>query len=111
MTQNAESDVAYCPHCANTAPQSLIAGANRGSGEFYCVTQCQTCRKPLLYLHQPLPKTDLSKSFAPQGFSLTQFSLVWPSPGTLHSSVPASVAKIYAEAAAIKERSPNGFAN
>ena len=44
-------------------------------------------------------------------FKLADYELMWPEPGKMHSSVPASVQKCYAEAAAIKSRAPNAFAN
>jgi hypothetical protein len=42
---------------------------------------------------------------------LWTYELLWPQNGRLHPSVPARVQRCYEEAAAIKRRAPNAFAN
>ena len=108
-----EQDIGYCPHCGNTAPQSLkgysVSLHNEDGAHNYFLTQCLTCAEALIYRH--IDSRNSGPEISHGRFKLNQYELMWPHPGGLHHSVPVSVRKIYAEAAAIKERAPNAFAN
>lgn len=108
--------VAFCPHCGNRAPQKLVyshrcsdiahCDGEDGEEEFalpvaYYVAICETCDQLLLYYEAGDTPTD--NKFYTAGLS-------WPLHGGLHSSVPPSVAEIYAEASRIKQLAPNAFA-
>lgn len=105
--------VAYCPHCGNYAPQKLVHtqpysekawSAADGSEEnfpaIYFVVACETCHQLLLYCHTGIGS---------EADSFYKADLVWPQ-WNLHSAVPRTVAKIYAEAVRIKSLAPNAFA-
>jgi len=109
-------NVAFCPHCSNTAPQRLIHvqpyrsyGYNLDGSKTdddilacaYFVAECLTCREILLYL---------AEGDIPPDGSFVDAGLHWPAPGLLDESVPDSVRRCYAEAALIKNLAPNGFA-
>ena len=108
-----KQDVAFCPHCGNTAPQELqgysVSLHHHDGAHNYFLTRCGTCLEGLLYRH--IDPRNTGPQISHGRFALKQYELVWPSLGDLHSSVPDSVRKIYAEAAAIKGRAPNAFAN
>lgn len=106
--------VAYCSHCGNRAPQKLIHkqeysekvwSASDGSEDVApwssFVAVCETCGHLLVY-DNPGDQLEDSK------FHLGD--LVYPKSGRLHSSVPESIAKVYAEAYRIKSIAPNAFA-
>lgn len=103
---------AHCPHCANTAPQRIVAThwctESVNFPTFYVLVACATCRHATLY-------RDGSPNQPAQEFcgmwSLKGKELCWPTVGTLHPSVPSAVQSCYEEAAAIKKRAPNAFAN
>ena len=110
----APRDVAYCPHCGNDAPQRLVAVHNperddAGDFGYFALVACETCGRPLLY-RSLFEKIAITAALAVR-FSLKEYKLVWPKAGNLHNSVPQSVRTCYEEAAGIKNRSPNGFAN
>jgi hypothetical protein len=105
--------IAHCPHCGNTAPQRIVATysctENVNFPIFYVLVACATCQQATLY-------KDGSPNQPPQEFfggvwSLKGKELCWPTFGTLHPSVPSTVQSCYEEAAAIKTRAPNAFAN
>lgn len=107
-------DVAYCPHCGNHAPQRFIGTHSRLADPkeetaYYTLVACETCDRGLLYVSGYVKPTPAM--FYGGGFSLKDKQLVWPNAGTLHESVPDAVRACYEEAAGIKGRSPNGFAN
>jgi hypothetical protein len=106
--------VAYCPNCGNRSPQKLIHAQYcsdivytfHDEEEFdlptaYYVAACETCNGILLY-HTSGNILD------EQHFN--QADLVYRPSGELHESVPERVAKIYKEAARIKNLAPNAFA-
>jgi hypothetical protein len=99
------SDVGFCPHCGNNAIQTLHAPAlityDNGTGTAHYLAKCSTCNEVLFY-RQHLRRN---------GFEPVLEDLVWPSSGTLHAAVPTRVRSIYQEAARIKGRAPNAFAN
>ena len=105
--------VAYCPHCGNTAPQSLEGMCshlhNRDGAHHFFFTQCLSCNEALTYRYvdpgNSIPEVSHGR------FDLKKYELVWPRPSELNDCVPISVRKIYAEAALIKTRAPNAFAN
>lgn len=105
--------IGYCPHCGNTAPQTLEGSCTHlhnpdGAHQFF-LTQCQTCAEGLMYRHvdprNTVPETSHGR------FDLAKYELVWPKPSALHECVPKAVRRIYAESSAIKTRAPNAFAN
>ena len=108
-----EQSIGYCPHCGNHAPQTLHGTCthlhNKDGSHNFFLTQCQTCFEGLMYCQ--IDPTNCGPQTSHGQFDLSQYELVWPAQGTLHSSVPESVRKVYAEAAAIKSRAPNAFAN
>lgn len=105
-------NVAFCPHCGNTAPQRLayqhtyvttsyaLDDENRiqdGPPCTYYVAICSTCEEILLY-----------HSFCdecPQEH-FTNAALIHPKSGDLHESVPAPVRVSYGEAARIRNVAP-----
>ena len=106
--------VAYCPSCGNKSPQKLIHAQHcsdvgydyEGEEEIdmpmvYYIAACETCNGILLY--QSVGHILEEKFF-------NQADLVYPQSGELHKSVPERVAKIYREAARIKNLAPNAFA-
>ena len=108
-----EQDVAFCPHCGNTAPQELqgcsVSLHHSDGAHNYYLTRCATCLEGLLYRH--IDPRNTGPTILHGRFCLAQYELVWPAHGQLHSSVPDSIRRIYAEAALIKARAPNAFAN
>jgi hypothetical protein len=105
--------VAYCPSCGNKSPQKLIHvqhSSDIGYAEdeeevdmplAYYIAACETCNGILVY--QAVGHIFEDKHF-------NQADLVFPPSGELHRSVPERVAKIYKEAARIKNLAPNAFA-
>jgi len=108
-----QRDIAYCPHCGNTTPQELEGHTfslhHKDGSHSYFLTRCGTCLEGLLYRY--IDPYDSVPQITHGTFQLAEYELVWPHPGDLHPSVPTSVRKIYSEAAAIKGRAPNAFAN
>ncbi|MFL6232564.1 MAG: DUF4145 domain-containing protein, partial [Thermoanaerobaculia bacterium] len=106
-------DIAYCPHCGNTAPQRHVATHGRGNNVAYpiCYTlvACETCEHATLYKDGTPNRTP--QEFLGGMWSLKDKELVWPTVGKLHKSVPSAVQCCYEEAVAIKTRAPNAFAN
>ena len=105
------TDVAYCPHCCNTAPQDLcghfVYTPSEEPNEAYVLTRCLSCYGALLYHYSGA----FMPGFSHGRFHLADYELLWPKPAELHLSVPKAVARIYAEAALIRARAPNAFAN
>ncbi len=105
--------VAYCPHCGNTAPQTLQGTCshlhNADGAHHFFFTQCQSCLEALTYRH--IDSRNSVPEISHGQFDLSKYELVWPKPSGLHDCVPPLVRKIYAEAAVIKTRAPNAFAN
>jgi hypothetical protein len=101
--------VAYCPHCGNDSPQQVVTYYNRfrGRGEwsYYHLVFCQTCEAPLLYYCDP------KRSKASERFTLKDKELLWPLATSLHHAVPPRIREVYEEAARVKRRAPNAFAN
>lgn len=102
-------DVAFCPHCGNDSPQRLVDG-HSWHGEsyrtiWYALVACETCNRALLYISEPtkVPLVDV--------FSLRDSQLVWPAQTHLPDFVPEPIRRCYREAALIKRRAPNAFAN
>lgn len=108
-------NVAFCPHCGNTAPQQLVHfqrfwtyGYRMDGTETepdlecaYFVAACETCHEILVYL---------AEGYIPEGNNFSEVGLVWPDAGFLPSSVPDRVRSCYEEAARIKRLAPNAFA-
>jgi Domain of unknown function (DUF4145) len=106
--------VAFCPHCGNRSPQSLVH-SQYGSGVAwhfpeekeedipvgYFVASCETCNQVLLY-------REVGNILDGKDFLHAEF--VYPESGELHNSVPKRIAEIYAEATRIKNLAPNAFA-
>jgi Domain of unknown function (DUF4145) len=106
--------VGYCPSCGNKSPQRLIHVQHCSDTAYayedeeavdlplaYYVAACETCDGILLY-------QSISNILEDGHFN--QAELVYPHSGELHKSVPSRVAKIYKEAARIKNLAPNAFA-
>jgi hypothetical protein len=106
--------VLYCSHCGNQAPQRLIHkqqymekawsvsdGAEDKQFWSTFVTVCETCGHILLY-------DNPGDQFSDNEFHLCD--LAYPKSGSLHPSVPKSIAKVYEEAHRIKSIAPNAFA-
>lgn len=107
-------EVGYCPHCGNDSPQRSVGAHSSGTDDpkgptNYAFVVCETCDRVLLYQAGYITRT-IAQSITPI-FSVKDYKLVWPNAEKLHSSVPNSVCACYVEAAGIKNRSPNGFAN
>ena len=115
MPKKTTSNVAFCPHCGNKAPQTLLLSHDCISEEWYLdgrvssnkepatyfVSECNTCHHILLYYAQsdiPFPKDFASAD------------LVWPESLAIGHGLPKSVAECYAEAQRVKRTAPNAFA-
>lgn len=109
-------NIAFCPHCGNTAPQKLklihnydSVGYDAGTGEkdelgppcTYYVALCSTCNELLLY-HSFINETD------DENFSKS--SLLYPNNHELPNSVPNIIQQAYAEACRIQYLAPNAYA-
>ena len=111
--------VAYCPHCGNTAPQDLssvflciehaqqdvpsfpVRAAARKDARSYVMTQCCTCNHVLLY-----------EAKRDDGVvRLDKAVLLWPEAGRLHNAIPEKVRDSYEKAARLKPIHPPAFAN
>jgi hypothetical protein len=73
----------------------------------YFVATCGTCQQLLLYWEQGDPANEGLSGLTDY---FRQASLIWPEPTISGDKVPAAVADIYREAAAVKRLSPNSFA-
>lgn len=106
--------VAFCPHCNNKAPQTLIHiqpfdakgyGVADGKEDFvpsvYYVASCDTCKQILVY-------EDWGGMTGEGQFE--DSNLVWPQKKTLPKVVPTDVIHIYEEASLIQWVSPDAFA-
>lgn len=110
--------VAFCPHCSNRAPQTLLLrhhcsaqvwfewdeldSDEEGQIEVtYFVATCDTCQGLLLY-------AAFDEHHFGKEFHLTR--LLWPQNGVTLEAVPDRVADIYSEALKIKNIAPNAFA-
>ena len=112
---NEITNVAYCPHCGNQAPQRLLHRQTyrekmwdadtheplKDAPWSSFVASCQTCGNVLVY-DNPGDHTEEKQ------FSLCD--LVYPEMPFLSSDVPRKIATSYAEACRIKAISPNAFA-
>ena len=112
---NEITNVAYCPHCGNQAPQRLLYRQTyhekmwdadtheplKDAPWSSFVASCQTCGNVLVY-DNPGDHTEEKQ------FSLCD--LVYPEMPFLSSDVPRKIATSYAEASRIKAISPNAFA-
>lgn len=108
-------NVAFCPHCGNTALQNLVykhtydATVYDMNGEksddgpqcSYFVAVCTTCNELLLY-HNWLDESEAEQ------FSWCE--LLHPHKNFLSAKVPAPVREAYAEAFRIRTIAPNGYA-
>lgn len=106
--------IAFCPHCGNTSPQTLVHTEQAigrawiiGSKEevqlecTFFVAVCDVCHHPLVYgVDESQPEPDV----------FTDANLLYPDAGRLERSVPASVAAAYEEAFRIRRVAPNAFA-
>jgi hypothetical protein len=109
------TNVSYCPHCGNEAPQLLIhkqkffrknwnSKPNEPSEHTpwsSFVAACQTCGNLLIYDNAG-DQTD-DKRFS-------RCDLVYPTWRLIPGSIPKIVADAYSEASRIREKSPNAFA-
>lgn len=100
------SQVAFCPHCGNTAPQTLLlkhfcratAYGSDGSKDEeglpvdYFVAECQTCHELLVYCDY--------MGFRGEG-EFHKADMVYPTGVDLHESIPSTVRDCYSEAARI----------
>jgi Domain of unknown function (DUF4145) len=109
------TNVAYCPHCGNEAPQRLIhkqrffktcwnpkirkPSENTPWSSF--VAECQTCGNILVYDNAGDQTDDRTFSGC---------DLVYPAKTLISRSIPQKVADAYSEALRVRERSPNAFA-
>lgn len=109
--------VAYCPHCGNDAPQRHIATHSRvrsvDDATYYTMVVCETCDHAAVYreARRERQQLDMRSMLGASSWSLDQKEIVWPDSNKLHSSIPDAVRTCYEEAAAIKARAPNAFAN
>jgi hypothetical protein len=109
-------NVAFCPHCGNTAPQRLAyqhtyvttgyalddeSRIQDGPPCTYYVAICSTCEEILLY-------HSICGVVSDEHF--TRAALLYPKSGELHESVPAPVRGSYSEAARIRNVAPNAYA-
>jgi hypothetical protein len=108
-------NIAYCPHCGNTAPQRLVflhscdVVAYEDTGEkseqmlslTYYVAICSTCGDLLLY-------RSIFDEEEPRQFSTAR--LILPSGHELDDSVPVAVREAYTEACRIQNIAPNAYA-
>jgi len=106
--------VGFCPHCGNNAHQEVVGKHNfqdptSRDVTFYFLAKCETCERPLLY-QTAAQRLGIGVILA-STFSATADELLWPATTRLHPSVPPTVRTRYEEAAGIRARSPNGFAN
>jgi hypothetical protein len=110
------TNIAYCPHCGNEAPQRLIHKQNYYEKSWDATTgerteedvprssfvaACATCGNVLIY-DNPGDQTD-ERRFA-------SCSLVYPKTPLLSSVIPRQIANSYAEAFKVRAISPNAFA-
>jgi Domain of unknown function (DUF4145) len=101
--------IRYCPHCGNTAPQSLAfrheyedselynTDGTRADMSFSCTYEariCATCKDLILY----------------HDTEISEMEVVYPRTHSLHVSVPESVRDCYEEAARIRRASPSAYA-
>jgi hypothetical protein len=106
--------ISFCPHCCNQAPQRLVHkqrylekawsvsdGTETEHPWSTFVAVCETCGHLLLY-DNPGDQVD-DKDFH-------VCDLEFPKSGTLHTSVPDVVRKVYEEAWRIRVIAPNAFA-
>ena len=105
----------FCPHCGNTAPQSLLFSHSYTSAGYspegtkdeegppctYYAATCATCGDLLLY-HSFLDE------HGEQNF--TSADLMYPKSVELNDSVPDVVRKCFAEAARVQNVAPNAYA-
>ena len=103
--------IAFCPHCGNDSPQRVVSQYSRFLDRkegwvYYVLICCQTCQAPLLYNYGA--ESPGSDSW---GFTLDGKELLWPLAKTLHDCVPRRIKEVYEEAARVKRRAPNAFAN
>ncbi|TFG75547.1 MAG: DUF4145 domain-containing protein [Thermodesulfobacteriales bacterium] len=117
MGRSAEKEircVAFCPHCNNRAPQTLVhtqefettvpSGAGDEETEIvahYYVVSCDTCKGILIYADV---FTDGDET------NFIDYFLVWPEKKTLPFPVPKHIKQIYEEAVVIQKASPDAFA-
>lgn len=109
-------NIAFCPHCGNTAQQRVIyihsyegSGYDVQTGEkseygppcTYYVAICSTCDDLLLYHNfiDEVPDEDFSKS-----------TILYPDKHKLPEFVPDSIKQAYAEACRIQFLAPNAYA-
>jgi hypothetical protein len=109
------TNIAFCPHCGNRAPQSLIHRQYYSEKAWESeheqrsedipwssfVASCGTCQKIIVYDN---PGNTIFDNEFSRG------ELVYPNIPFLYHFVPEKVVNAYAEASRIKEISPNGFA-
>lgn len=107
--------MAFCPHCNNKAPQTLIhtqefeeswysedSYQEEKINGYYYVASCDTCKGILVYADI------LSRQADKVNFAFYQ--LLWPEEKTLPYEAPRHIRKIYEEAALIQQASPSAFA-
>jgi Domain of unknown function (DUF4145) len=106
-------NIAYCPHCNNSAYQNLIHVQKSNEDYsppgvkeltppwFSYVASCDTCGGVLIYIDE-------------EGVcgrnNFTKARLAWPTERALDNAVPIGIRQVYAEAARIESLSPNAFA-
>jgi hypothetical protein len=114
MTSNI-TNIAYCPHCGNQAPQRLIHKQryfekmwDGKTGEPWedapwssFVVACTTCENVLIY-DNPGDQTEENR--------FSKCELVYPKPPFLSPVVPPKITTSYAEAFRVRHVSPNAFA-
>jgi hypothetical protein len=110
-----ERAVAYCPHCGNRAPQTVVRtqtfeeAVYSMSGDddvdymlsVLLVTECGTCKGLLVYYS--LPGDPGERDFR-------EATLQWPKRDSLDDAVPKSVRSCYEEASLVRHRSATSFA-
>ena len=114
MTQNETlCQVAFCPHCGNTAPQRLlknhIVRYSVTRGEIYSFVECTSCQQPLIY-HYPGPR--LTEKICQQGafyYGPSDHNRLYPVGDNLHESVPRKIIALYRDAKTIQCRAPTAF--
>src|SRR5580704_1929168 len=109
------TNVAYCPHCGNEAPQRLIHRQSYSekmwdakTGEPFedepwssFVASCETCGNVLVY-DNPGDQTE--------EMQFSKCDLVYPKTPFLSPVIPRQIATSYAEAFKVRAISPNAFA-
>jgi hypothetical protein len=111
---NVTSQVSFCPHCGNTAPQSLLithsVQISSHRVEVFTVAKCETCHEPLIYFGE-MRKAEKTIQQGAFYYGLDERALLYPRPNDLHKCVPTRILKLFRDASIIKWKAPSAFAS